>query len=129
MDSIIGGIEEVYRDNSRNGTSAHGILADNRCHNDNYGSRLASGLIKSKLTRLIRLPIRSLHWCSPPHHRSRVRYVPLLPSLIVLMNRGTLPPHPGDEVQEPKLKPCTSSYDIRNPRRIQGIIESLDARR
>jgi hypothetical protein len=82
MDSIIGGIEEVYRDNSRNGMSTYGPLADDRCHNDNYGSRLISGLIESELARLICLPLRSLYWCTPPHHRSRVRYVSHFPIMI-----------------------------------------------
>lgn len=54
---------------------------------------------------------------------------PKLCSFHPLTNRGTLPSHPGDEIQEPKLQSSTGSYDIRNSRCFQGIVEPLDAGR
>jgi hypothetical protein len=72
MDSIIGGIEEVYRDNSRNGTFASRTVADNRCHNYDYGPCSTCHLVKGQSTRLVRLTLRSLCRCSPSNYRSRV---------------------------------------------------------
>jgi len=54
---------------------------------------------------------------------------PQICSSHLLTNRGTLTPHSGDEVQEPKFQPSTGSYDIRNSRCFQGIVEPVDAGR
>jgi len=72
MDSIIGGIEEVYRDSSRNGMFADSIDTDNRCNDYNNGPCFTGNLIESESTRLIRLALCSLCWCSSPYNWGRI---------------------------------------------------------
>lgn len=75
MDSIIGGIEEIYRDNSRNGMCPslfQRFNANIRCDDNHHGSGLTSNLVKSEPPRLFRLAIRRLCRCSTPDHRCRV---------------------------------------------------------
>jgi hypothetical protein len=71
MDSIITGVEEVYRDNSRNGTSSVD-LADGRRDNNDYRFGAPGYLVKGQPARLVRLALCSLCRSLASDHRSRI---------------------------------------------------------
>jgi hypothetical protein len=72
MESIIAGVEEVYRDNSRNGELSIETLADGRCHDDDHRPGSTGSIVKSQSARFVCFAVCSLCGCSASYHRSRI---------------------------------------------------------